>query len=403
MKKEQMKGDERTEDRADAFIVFVPTTGKLIRIESLKERPRLPNHYVTLKEDFRPLPISQDYHHLVTGPLKSYLDYKSVFELALSDAIESGRSWELPVCIAHLLHDVGDLASLEKPSKHDDVCTIIWSTGMMSPDLDIVESDYHAGQKLKESIPALLNWLEQQVKIIFFLPGSLKVQERQQFEEFAVSYPCEIHFVNSLVEVKNILDLKADTRLPLTQERQDGVGKGRHIWGKIKLNQWNIYLFGLLLMAGLGIFLVTNSKFFSTSSIIQSDNEIHTLTGQKYEVLSLHVPNGEACAEYMMRGKRLTERFLVGAKSGRFQYQVTNICGLRLKNKNRKPIQIQLGPKFLYVVIAGNPFFEEIELLPENYADILFSNRFQADFFEIRIKSEKSLEIIYLSPDQKTR
>ena len=83
--------------------VIVPTTHEPITIESLKRRRRLPASYVALKGDFRPLQISSDYDRFVRGPLQAVLGELVSFELVLDGDIDCGRSWELPVLIAHFL------------------------------------------------------------------------------------------------------------------------------------------------------------------------------------------------------------------------------------------------------------------------------------------------------------
>ncbi len=106
--------------------VIAPTTGGLIHVCGITPRSRqqLNNSFAVIKGDFRPLKMSGDYHRLASGPmaLAGVADTDVVYELALSGDIDSGRSWELPIVIAHLLRGAGCLTTAAEAIAPDEGC-----------------------------------------------------------------------------------------------------------------------------------------------------------------------------------------------------------------------------------------------------------------------------------------
>ncbi|MCC2113806.1 MAG: hypothetical protein KDJ16_17345, partial [Hyphomicrobiales bacterium] len=86
------------------------------------------------------------------------------FELRLDAAIESGRSWELPVALAHALAARGAEITTTEPD------LVVWATGALDPDLKVKPDDYHVADKLALSRSALAEFSAAGARIALLLP-----------------------------------------------------------------------------------------------------------------------------------------------------------------------------------------------------------------------------------------
>lgn len=118
-------------------------------IESVDELRHVPGNRVHLASDYMALPdLSRRYTHLTApnGPLAGFLDPEvSHYDLTLDIAPESGRSWELPVALAHWCLFQGHEIVVESP----DIA--IWATGALQSDGEILSESYHVAAKLASS------------------------------------------------------------------------------------------------------------------------------------------------------------------------------------------------------------------------------------------------------------
>ncbi|WP_208642202.1 hypothetical protein [Methylobacterium terrae] len=137
-----------------SILVVVPTTGGPVVLRSLRSRPGLPASAAFATGDYRPLPWSGDYARLAAsgGPL-SHLAAGDAgreagpYELRLSGSFDAGRSWEVPVCLAHGLVARGH--SLTADPEAADL--VLWATGAVDLDLAVLPGDYALLDKLARS------------------------------------------------------------------------------------------------------------------------------------------------------------------------------------------------------------------------------------------------------------
>jgi hypothetical protein len=134
--------------------VILPTTGVALRLLSLVPRPGLPHGAAFAEGDYRPLALSPDYRALVgpEGPIARHLGLPiPPHELRLSGAPESGRSWEAPVALAHLLLARGWTLTPD-PAEAD---LTLWATGAVDLDLTLLPGDYAPERKVALSLELL--------------------------------------------------------------------------------------------------------------------------------------------------------------------------------------------------------------------------------------------------------
>jgi len=150
-------------------LVLIPTTTRPVIITAIRERRNLPASLVVAEGDFRALPISRDYDTLVgaAGPLGGLLGSHGLpsHELKLSEGFETGRSWEVPVSIAHVLVERG-VELVKEPQAAD---LIVFATGAVDSDLGIVKERYFLSQKVANTAE-LLAKVRPDGRIVALLP-----------------------------------------------------------------------------------------------------------------------------------------------------------------------------------------------------------------------------------------
>jgi hypothetical protein len=131
------------------FFVLIPTTGGPIVLKSLKPRAGLPASTAFAEGDFRPLPWSSDYARLCASALAPVIPGLVPHELRTSGSFDAGRSWEVPVTLAHLLVARGH----EIVSDLDSADALVWATGAVDLDIIPIAGDYAVADKLALSKP----------------------------------------------------------------------------------------------------------------------------------------------------------------------------------------------------------------------------------------------------------
>jgi hypothetical protein len=157
--------------------VLLPTTGSLNRVLSVVSWAGrdLSASQVEHTLHWMPLDISGDYHALTRrGGLLWELGspfQHGVYQLKLVSPVESGKSWELPVILAHLVVDLGEELA-ESPAKAD---VVLWSTGMVAGKVDgkhgIGNADYRLRTKAERSRDELQDAVKAGARIVALVPA----------------------------------------------------------------------------------------------------------------------------------------------------------------------------------------------------------------------------------------
>lgn len=148
-----------------AILIIIPTTAGPLRLRALAPRPGLPASAAFADGDYRPLPWSADYARLCAagGPLARLVGGEvGPHELRLSGSFDAGRSWEVPVGLAHALTARGHRLVAE-PGEAD---LILWATGAVDLDLAVLPSDYALLDKFERSRPFLAEALQARLAIL---------------------------------------------------------------------------------------------------------------------------------------------------------------------------------------------------------------------------------------------
>ena len=192
--------------------VIIPTTAGpvwLLRLAALRNAPR---SVMRTQDDYRPLPVSAAYQAFAApgGPLDMALGLDApAFDLRLSAPIETGRSWELPVALAHWLRAEGhDLvgkesvagrplaAGTDAPQGPPDL--VVWATGALDMDMGVIAQNYHLPRKIAASRDLLAAVAAEGSRVALLRPGPVELPEWLETD-----FACQT--INSLAQATEAL------------------------------------------------------------------------------------------------------------------------------------------------------------------------------------------------------
>ncbi|MEL6312112.1 MAG: hypothetical protein AAFQ17_07090, partial [Pseudomonadota bacterium] len=183
----------------------VPTTGGVALIANLRRRARLKASYVTTVGDYRPLSLSPAYEHLLIGPLAEAIT-PGPYEIVLSSVIETGRSWELPVTIAHLFAEGQVLAKADGPPDAltaYDAGALVWATGKLDTSLTPVPDDYRIDLKVEHSMHVFEEAHAASMAITLIVPAGTDPRENAALDRVVSLFGAELIHADDGFEVED--------------------------------------------------------------------------------------------------------------------------------------------------------------------------------------------------------
>ncbi|WP_108658648.1 hypothetical protein [Acuticoccus kandeliae] len=340
-----MRATEIDEDskpkRARRVAVLVPTTGGLARVVDLAHKPHLGQSIATGIDDFRPLPIAEGYHRLVDGALKALGDSPSPCHLVIEGAVDDGRSWELPVLLAHrIVRHGAEIAAVE------DADWIVWATGSVDGALNPTGEARYVGEKLGHSAGALAR--RRADAIVAFALADPAEADRAAIER-ALPPGGRLVLLDGFESVEALAREAAGVVEPATSPappRPPRRGMGRvAVLVLLALIVAGAIAFGLSILAGKG----ERERDVSASLSIER----------------LTAADRAACVEAQMTGAALAARPVAidGARIGVPATQAT--CALRFTNTGAAVMAIGLDSALAGSIIEGDsPMGRPITLSP---------------------------------------
>jgi len=180
--------------------VIIPTTQGPAPILKLTQLVHAPRSVLRTQDDYRPLPPSSRYHAFIQpgGPLAERIGLVNTqFEMRLGAQVETGRSWELPVAIAHWLVAKGHQLDAEAPD------LVVWATGALDNDLCVLQQSYHLETKLDHSSEMLETWFNKGVPILALLPQSMPPERPP--ERYSANYKKVVDFEASISAISRLI------------------------------------------------------------------------------------------------------------------------------------------------------------------------------------------------------
>src|SRR5215813_13748079 len=155
------------------LLFVIPTNGGPLVVTALRPRPGLQGSVAFAEGDFRGLPWSAEYAELCKpgGALAGAIPQLAPHELRLSGSFDTGRSWEAPIALAHLMLARGHTCAA-RPAEAE---AIIWTTGAIDLDLAPIGGDYALSDKI-EKTAALLAGVPETTPIFVILPPAPDVE-----------------------------------------------------------------------------------------------------------------------------------------------------------------------------------------------------------------------------------
>ncbi len=189
-------------------LVLVPTTGKLNRVLRIDPYPDLVHSFVVRQGDVERLPITRKYADLTSegGPLAALGSpvKPGLYRLLLAGPIDTGDSWQLPVLLAHVAVALGKKLT-EEATKGD---IVLWSTGAVDVDLNVVDHDYRLPAKIAYSRTALQEAAAAGAQIVAILPACAREDASRLHDMLGEigAHHARVEIVDSAVRARAILE-----------------------------------------------------------------------------------------------------------------------------------------------------------------------------------------------------
>ena len=335
--------------------LIIPTTAGPVLIRGVRRRPRLPASYMAIAGDFRPLALSGDYDRFVNGPLRQVAPDLPAVELSLDGDLDCGRSWELPVLIAHCL---------EMTAPPDEAAPgLVWATGMVDADLDPLPAEYHLPEKLALSESLFGEARARGERIVMVVPPPRTPAERETVEAFARRYGADLTIAACLADVFAAFDLPvpqdAGARLPVVPTASAADVHAAETTGPARRLARIPTLVALSLLAATGSAGIAYLVFSSGLSTDPS-TPAHPLeraefaAGPVLSVDGLYAEDRAACKERIFYGRPLTSEPALAGADGLVVASRPGLCGLRFRNLADGPRALTLDQRLAGLGIPGN-------------------------------------------------
>lgn len=329
--------------------VLVPTTGGTALVCGLEAKPRLPRSKVTRVGDFRAFPIEQDYHRLVEGTHAALGDTPGNWHLTLSDRVETGRSWELPVLLAHRAVRHG--ATLTGAIEEADV--LILATGAVDAALDPAGEVQFVREKLEHAAPYLAR-ARADAEVLIVLGAGGAAADLAAAEAAAARLPNGRAIVVDRFDALESLVLAALGMRP----RQSGVRPAVPVRA---------------VALGLGVTAAAAAIGFGLSILLGDTTSSQDDPLAMLALEQLYADSRAACIEASMNGSALPARPYAASPDGLAIPANPVTCALRFRNVGGRPLEIALDQGFAGLVIPGvNPIGRRLAIVNGTYYDLVF-------------------------------
>ncbi len=160
------------------YTVVIPTTNYLVGISNITIENPIVSSVICENNNLEALPISNRYDSFVKSPtgIIEKLTGKSSYRVDLTKKIDQGVSWQLPMAIAHVLHN----KNLLKFSSIQSLCSdnhsqIIWTSGKITSNLEIHPINF-LEKKIENSIEFFKSCLKNKIIINIVLSTKNEIE-----------------------------------------------------------------------------------------------------------------------------------------------------------------------------------------------------------------------------------
>lgn len=196
--------------------IIIPTTAGPRLIQSITRLQNTPRSIMRASDDYVPLSTSQRYNEFLSpeSPLSRAIGpLPSPCELRLTGGIETGRSWEVPVALAHWLMLAGHELVTDQPD------AAIWATGALDTEMAVIEQDYHLDAKARESAQLMADILQTTTAVLVLSPRSSKLAETGRWPEGIVLHQIET-LGQAMAAIENLVEGTPSPNLMLPKKKR---------------------------------------------------------------------------------------------------------------------------------------------------------------------------------------
>lgn len=355
------------------YTVVAPTTGGMVRIERIRARPRLQASYAALKGDFRPLALSADYHNFVSGPLSAHGLVEGAHELLISEDIDSGRSWEIPVLIAHLLEANARLDAPESDADTGAQPNVIWATGSVDPELHPQAADYAVARKCEIAAPLFAEWQDQNRTVHLVVPAGMPTADVEAVRQVADTHGFDLTIASSFETMAHAIG-HAAAEAPLQSSSADIGPTTLPFWrkpGPIAASA-----LGLVAAAALTLYALGSAPSTPTAGTTPPLVAGGTTKGKisPITLVRLGANDRSDCIDRIMLTQPMT-RTTIPLTNGAYRIDTAEgLCGLRFINQSPNALTIRMTGDLLTAAIRGNDaLFQGVSLPTSDATDLIFS------------------------------
>lgn len=323
-----------------AVRVVMPTTRGPILVRSIAPlHPRLEQSVVTAGDDWRQVDISRDYDDFVRNVWRGRHPTAPSTRLALSDVPDAGRSWELPVVVAHLL--------ARAPEPPD---VTIWATGKVDDAMAPQPDEYEIPKKVAACGADLRERRAAGETVCAILPPPRGDAERAAHLAAFEALGVDVRFAATFEAVCAAIGLSE--RGPGAEGDEGGPDPGAgsdrpperprpggRPWWKEKQR-------GLILV-GLSTAVVAIALAASTTGGSSSAPAIR--------VTGLYAEGAATCGQMTMTGGVFIERE-TAVEAGAIRVEGEGLCGLRVANRGGDPLTLGHSPALARQLLSGGRF-----------------------------------------------
>ncbi|MEL6373614.1 MAG: hypothetical protein AAFR04_06565 [Pseudomonadota bacterium] len=355
--------------------VAILTTERALWVSALQHR-RLALNQMSLAGDYKPQPPSGDYDSFVKVNLADVCAPGSrPYLMQIDGVVESGRSWEVPTLIAHLLLDAGHLTFPEKQGdafQPADGATVIMATGETDTDLNAVAGSYAMAHKIKGATPMIDTALMRGCTVHLVVPRGLPAEEREALDGVGARDGVQVHEVESLEDIRGVLGLPQtqvetpdDLRGPKGDEALVSSGDRptaptpfiKDVERPTKPNpsrgaKMLVVASCLIGIATLAWIWSDPSKRWPNLSIF-GPSVSGSAPALAFAVTALTAVDEEGCMDVVMGDGAATRSVAVQRGSDLVMQHAQSFCGFEIKHFGADPHRYQLEPALASHAIAG--------------------------------------------------
>jgi len=253
---------------------MIPTTIDLVGITDIIQEDPLVSSVICENNTLEALPISAQYNSFVkspTGIIEKLTGHRS-YRVDLTKPIQDGKSWQLPIAIAHIFQKNNILSfSKEKQLLKYMSDQVIWASGTINAKLDIKKINY-VDQKIEHSIEFFKSCLKSKVFINLVMSIENKEDLNKAFEKHQFLKKAVHENKIKVILIKNLYDLFDHLNLKNFLKKNI---KTRHV---LKKRNFFLSIFAIVFIAALVALMISN-VWTKTSPLISLNEK------KKYSIL----------------------------------------------------------------------------------------------------------------------